>query len=151
MGAKHSHKELTLYDRLGGIYGIAAVVDDFSDRILKNGDVGRGSGNPQLREWSNKKSAERLAGLKWLRTLWLAEVAGGPYKFVATKPGKCPLSLENAHSEFKITSHEFSTVADILTETLQDHGVNEKDRSLVLAAFAAHRPEVTENKPPAKC
>ena len=26
----------TLYDRLGGVYSIAAVVDDFIDRVMKN-------------------------------------------------------------------------------------------------------------------
>ena len=28
--------EPTLYERLGGIFAIAAVVDNFSDRLLKN-------------------------------------------------------------------------------------------------------------------
>ena len=31
--------EPTLYERLGGIYAIAAVVDHFSDQLLKNPKV----------------------------------------------------------------------------------------------------------------
>lgn len=31
--------EPTLYERLGGIFAIAAVVDNFSDRLLKNPEI----------------------------------------------------------------------------------------------------------------
>jgi hemoglobin len=43
--------EPTLYDRLGGVFAIAAVVDHFSDAVVPNPIVGRQSQNPQLREW----------------------------------------------------------------------------------------------------
>ena len=46
-------QEPTLYERLGGVFAIAAVVDHFSDAVIENPKVGRGSANPQLREWSN--------------------------------------------------------------------------------------------------
>jgi hemoglobin len=41
----------SLYDRLGGVFAIAAVVDHFSDAVLRNPIVGQQSENPQLREW----------------------------------------------------------------------------------------------------
>jgi len=40
--------EESLYDRLGGVFAIAAVVEHFSDSIIRNPRVGRDSGNPQL-------------------------------------------------------------------------------------------------------
>ena len=55
-------------------------------------DRGR-SKNPRLREWSNDQP-ERLPGLKWMRTLWVCDVSGGPYKYVGTKPGGTPLGLD---------------------------------------------------------
>ena len=40
----------SLYDRLGGVFAIAAVVDHFSDAIVKNPIVGQGSKNADLSE-----------------------------------------------------------------------------------------------------
>src|SRR5262245_47436698 len=62
--------EKSLYDRLGGVFAIAAVVNHFSDAIVKNPIVGQKSKNPQLREW-HTKNLERLPGLKFMRTLWV--------------------------------------------------------------------------------
>jgi hypothetical protein len=59
--------EPTLYERLGGIYAVAAVVDHFSDQLLKNPKVVES--NPELNEWHTKAFSGRLAGLKFLRTL----------------------------------------------------------------------------------
>ena len=49
--------EESLYERLGGVFAIAAVVDHFSDAIVKNPLVGQRSANPQLREWHTNDSA----------------------------------------------------------------------------------------------
>jgi len=67
--------EPTLYERLGGIFAIAAVVDNFSDRLLKNPTIVQA--NPELHQWHTVTYPGRLPGLKWLRTLWLASLAGG--------------------------------------------------------------------------
>lgn len=42
----------SLYDRLGGVFAIAAVVDHFSDALINNPVVGKASKNPQLADWS---------------------------------------------------------------------------------------------------
>src|SRR5262249_46409178 len=42
--------EKSLYERLGGVFAIAAVVDHFSDTVVKNPIVGQTSKNSQLRE-----------------------------------------------------------------------------------------------------
>ena len=47
--AKQSIPEKSLYERLGGVFAIAAVVDHFSDAVVKNLIVGRNSRNPKLR------------------------------------------------------------------------------------------------------
>ena len=134
----------TLYDRLGGVFAIAALVDYFSDELLKNPIVGRQSKNSQLREWSTKQSPERLPGLKWMRTLWVCDVAGGPYTFKSTKGGLARLNLEEAHKRFKITSEEFDAVAAVLAKSLDVFEVPARVKAEVLAAFAAHKGEVTE-------
>ena len=133
--------EPTLYDRLGGVFAIAAVVDHFSDAVVGNPKVGRQSENPQLREW-HTNNLGRLPGLKFMRTQWVCEVAGGPQVYSATKPGGTSLGLEEAHRDLKITSDEFDTVAAELARTLDHFGVPDREKGEVLAAFAAHKDEV---------
>ena len=140
--------EKSLYERLGGVFAIAAVVDHFSDNIVKNPIVGQKSKNPQLREW-HTKSLGRLPGLKFMRTLWVCDVSGGPFNFKATKPGATPLGLEEAHRDLKISPAEFDEVAAELGRTLDLFKIPEKEKGEVLAAFAAHKDEVTAGYVPA--
>ena len=132
----------SLYERLGGIFAIAAVVDHFSDAVVQNPTVGKTSQNPALREW-HTKNLERLPGLKFMRTLWVCEVTGGPFKFSPTKPGKTHLGLEAAHRNLKISPEEFDEVAAELGRSLDFAKVPAREKGEVLAAFAAHKKEVT--------
>ena len=134
--------EKNLYERLGGVFAIAAVIDHFSDAVVKNPIVGRKSNNPRLREW-HTNNLGRLPGLKFMRTLWVCNVAGGPFQFTATKPGTTPLGLEEAHRNLRISSAEFDEVAAELGRTLDFVKVPKREKGEVLAAFAAHKSEVT--------
>ena len=135
--------EPSLYERLGGAFAIAAVVDRFSDALITNPIVGQESKNTGLREWSTH-SLDRLPGLKFMRTLWVCDVAGGPITFHATRPGRSALGLEEAHRELRISPEEFDEVAAELARTLDGFGVPEREKGEVLGAFAAHKGEVTE-------
>ncbi len=121
-------QEKTLYERLGGVFAIAAVVDHFSDAVVKNPIVGQKSKNPQLREW-HTKNLGRLPGLKFMRTLWVCDVSGGPFKFTATKPGATPLGLEEAHRDLGISPAEFDEVAAELGRTLDFFKVPKRRRA----------------------
>ena len=135
--------ESTLYERLGGAFAIAAVVDHFSDAIISNPIVGQNSENPALREWHTNNLA-RLPGLKFMRTLWVCDVAGGPQGYAATEPGSTALGLEEAHRDLKISPDELDEVAAELARTLDHFGVPDQEKEEVLGAFAAHKGEVTE-------
>jgi hemoglobin len=134
--------DASLYDRLGGAFAIAAVVDRFSEAIVRNPIVGEQSANPALREW-HTNNLGRLPGLKFMRTLWVCDIAGGPQQYAATEPGSTPLGLEEAHRELKISPAEFDEVAAELARTLDFFKVPEQEKGEVLAAFAAHKDEVT--------
>jgi hemoglobin len=134
--------EQSLYERLGGAFPIASVVDHFSDAVVQNPIVGKTSKNPALREW-HTKNLDRLPGLKFMRTLWVCEVTGGPIKFSPTKPGKTHLGLEEAHRDLKISPEEFDEVAAELGRSLDFAKVPAREKGEVLAAFAAHKKEVT--------
>src|SRR5688572_21239065 len=135
--------ESSLYERLGGAFAIAAVVDHFSDAIVKNPVVGQQAENPALREW-HTNNLGRLPGLKFMRTLWVCNVAGGPFQFSATKPGNTVLGLEEAHRHLRISPAEFDEVAAELARTLDSFNVPGPEKGEVLEAFAAHKDEVTE-------
>jgi hemoglobin len=135
--------EQSLFERLGGAFAIAAVIDHFSDAIVKNPIVGQESANPALRDW-HTNNLGRLPGLKFMRTLWVCNVAGGDFQYTATKPGSTPLGLEEAHRHLRISPDEFDEVAAELGRTLDFVKVPEREKGEVLAAFAAHKGEVTD-------
>jgi hemoglobin len=126
--------EKSLYERLGGVYAIAAVVDHFSDQLLKNRKVV--NSNPELKEWHKETYHERLPGLKFLRTLWVCSVAGGPFQYTAH-------ALRDAHFEFHIPPEVFDEVAAELGRTLDHFKVPQREKDETLAAFNAQKPDVT--------
>ena len=140
----HSQYGKSLYDRLGGIYSIAAVVDRFSDKIIDNPIVGVNSPNPYLREWSNNKSPTRLPGLKWMRTLWVASLAGGPYTYIGTHNNqKDDYDITNAHSSLHITSEEFDEVAKELVSAMQYYNSAwGREQDEVINVFYEHKKDV---------
>ena len=134
--------ETSLYERLGGAFAIAGVVDHFSNAVVQNPIVGQKSDNPALREW-HTHNLDRLPGLKFMRTLWVCNVAGGPFQYTATKPGSTPVGLEVAHRDLRISPAEFDEVAAELGRTLAVFKVPGPETEEVLGAFAAHKGEVT--------
>ena len=143
--SKTATSEKSLYDRLGGVFAIAAVVDHFSDAVVQNPIVGKTSKNPALRDW-HTHNLGRLPGLKFMRTLWVCNVAGGPIEYTATRPGKTPVGLEEAHRNLRISPAEFDEVAAELGRTLAFFKVPKSEKDEVLGAFAAHKDEVTEGQ-----
>lgn len=139
----HEPSDQSLYARLGGIFAIAGVVNHFSDAIIRDPVAGARSRNPALREWHTRQLG-RLPGLKFMRTLWVASVSGGPFQFAPTRPGRTNLGLEEAHRNLRISPREFDAVAAVLTRSLDHFAVPPREKNEVLAAFAAHKNEVTE-------
>ena len=119
--------ELSLYERLGGANAIAMVVDRFSDEIVKNPKL---NVNPQLKEWN---TTGQLPGLKFMRTLWICQATGGPFKY----SGK---DMHEAHEDLHITSDEFDEVGVEIAAALDHVGVPEREKAEVLAAIVARKP-----------
>jgi len=126
--------EPTLYERLGGVYAISAVVDYFSDQLVERRTIGET--NPFIKEWTESKASVRLPGLKFLRTLWLCAISGGPFQYTGE-------ALADAHFEFALTPAEFDQVAAVLADSLDHFGIPSSEKEEVLAAFAAYKPAVT--------
>jgi hemoglobin len=111
--------------------------------LIDNPVVGQDSSNAQLRDW-HRNNLGRLPGLKFMRTLWVCNVSGGPFVYTPTEPGSTTLGLEEAHREFGITPAEFDEVAAELARTLDAFDIPLPEKEEVIAAFAAHKGEVTE-------
>ena len=131
--------EPALYERLGGIFAIAAVIDNFSDRLVKNPKIV--NANPELREWHTVTYHTRMPGLKWGRTLWVAMKAGGPFQYTG-------LEMRDAHFGLKISPEVFDEVTQELINAMDDFKVPEREKAEVLAAFGAEKGEVTAGSQP---
>jgi len=121
--------EKSLYERLGGVNAIAMVVDRFSDQIVANPKL---NVNPKLKKWNTKGELE---GLKFMRTLWICEAAGGPFKYT----GK---DMQEAHKDLRITPEEFDEVGAEIGRALDHFGVPEREKQELLAAVVSHKGEV---------
>lgn len=126
--------EPTLYERLGGVYAISAVVDHFSDQLVERGTIAEA--NPFIKQWNDTKAPVRLPGLRFLRTLWVCSIAGGPFQYSGE-------ALGDAHFEFELTAEEFDEVAAVLADSLDHFNVPTAEKEEVVAAFAAYKPAVT--------
>jgi hemoglobin len=124
--------EPSLYDRLGGYFGIALVVNRFSDEIIKNPVLKK---NPALKEWNKTEAEARLPGLKFGRTLWIAAAAGGPFVYTG-------LPLNEAHAEFDLTAEEFAEVGKEIVRALDFYEVPEREQQELMAAYQASMSDV---------
>ncbi|MDB5341546.1 MAG: hemoglobin [Planctomycetaceae bacterium] len=96
---------LSLYERLGGIYAIAAVVDDFVERIMVDPRL---NANPLVDEAHHKVPK---AGFKYLVTEMVGWATGGPQKYT----GK---SMRESHEHLKITAGEWKSFMEDFRTTL---------------------------------
>jgi hemoglobin len=77
-----------------------------------------------------------MQGLKFLRTLWVASVAGGPFKYTGE-------DLREAHHDLRITPGVFDEVVTELGKALDHFKVPQREKAEVLAAFNGQKLEVT--------
>jgi hemoglobin len=130
--------EPSLYDRLGGYFAIAAVVNRFSDEIITNPKLNE---NPALRAWNETQAESRLPGLKFGRTLWIAAAAGGPFEYTG-------LPLEEAHAELNLTADEFAEVGAEIVRALDYYGVPEREKQELVEAYQASMTDVVTAEDP---
>ena len=104
----------SLYERLGGIYGIAAAVDHLVDRLYVNGAA---NANPKVAEFHAQLGH---AGFKFLVTAWSIQECGGPQIYT----GK---DMREAHKHLSVTAREFDIVATEIKASLYHLNVPERE------------------------
>lgn len=122
-------EQKSLYDRLGGVYPIAAVVDDFIDRIM---DDPRLNANPAVNEAHHRVSR---AGFKYLVTEMVCWATGGPQKYT----GK---SMSDSHAHLGITASEWTAFLDDFRATLDKFGVPAAEQSELFAIVESTRKDI---------
>ena len=98
-------QKLTLYDRLGGVYSIATVIDDLIDRVITDARL---NANPAVNEAHHKVLP---AGFKYLATEMVCWAAGGPQKYTGR-------SMRDSHQHLNITPKDWEAFMDDLQQTL---------------------------------
>src|SRR6267143_4204043 len=96
-----STQQPTLYERLGGIYSIATVIDDLIDRVMTDARL---NANPLVDEAHHRVSP---AGFKYYVTEMVCGAAGGPQKYTGR-------SMRDSHQDLRITAGEWEAFMDDL-------------------------------------
>jgi hemoglobin len=106
----------SLYERLGGVYSIATVVDDFIDRIMVDPRL---NANPRVDEAHHRVPP---AGFKYLVTEMLCWAAGGPQRYTGR-------SMEESHRDLLIAAGEWQAFMDDLQQTLDKFKVPDAEQA----------------------
>ncbi len=122
-------QERSLYDRLGGAYSIATVVDDFIERLLVNDVL---NANPAI-----KASRDRVpkAGLKFRVTLLVSQVTGGPDTYTGR-------NMKDSHVHLSITKNEWDAMVVDFKKTLAKFEVPEKEQQELLDIVESTRADI---------
>jgi hemoglobin len=119
----------SLYDRLGGVYSIATVVDDFINRIMVDPRL---NANPLVDEAHHRVPP---AGFKYLVTEMVCWATGGPQKY----SGK---SMAESHKDLKITSKEWEAFLDDFQQTLDKFKVPAEEQAGLKAIVNSTRSDI---------
>jgi hemoglobin len=126
MGGEVVSEKPSLYERLGGVYSIATVVEDLIDRIMVDPRL---NANPLVDEAHHKVPP---AGFKYLVTEMLCWAAGGPQRYSGR-------SMEDSHRNLAITPGEWEAFMDDVQTTLDKFSVPAREQAEVKALIESTR------------
>jgi hemoglobin len=119
----------SLYERLGGVYSIATVVDVFIDRVMADPRL---NANPLVDEAHHRVAP---AGFKYLVTEMLCEAAGGPQRYTGRTMGE-------THRNLRISGQEWQSFMDDLQATLDQFAVPAAEQAEVKALVESTRGDI---------
>ncbi len=122
-------QEKSLYDRLGGAYNIAAVVDDFIERLLVNDVL---NANPAIKEARDRVPK---AGLKFRVTALVSQVTGGPEKYAGR-------SMKESHAHLHITEAEWQAMLADFKKSLAKFKVPELESKELIAIVESTKKDI---------
>ena len=127
----------SLYDRLGGLYSISAVADDFIDRVYVNATL---NANPNI---AKARSDLRKPGLKVHLATQVCMVTGGPCKYT----GK---GMKEAHATFHITQKQWDALLVDFRGSLDKFKVPAAEQNELVEIVESTKPDIVMGAAPAK-
>jgi hemoglobin len=116
-------KEKPLYERLGGLPAIQAVIDDFVANLAADARI-------------NKQFAQTdIPRLKKNLVDQVCQATGGPCKYTG-------LDMKTAHKGMKITDADFNALVEDLVKSLDKFKVPAKEKNELLTALASMKPDI---------
>ena len=130
---KAVEKEKSLYDRLGGVYSIATVVDDFIERLLVNDIL---NANPKIKEARDRAPK---AGLKFQVTALVCQLSGGPQVYTGR-------NMKDTHIHMNINEKEWDAMVADFVACLNHFKVPEKEQGELLALVGPTKGDIVTAK-----
>ena len=124
----------SLYDRLGGVYNIATVVDDFIDRIMNDPRL---NANPRVDEAHHRVSP---AGFKYLVTEMVCWAAGGPQVYSGR-------SMGDSHRHLMIIEEEWEAFMDDFQQSLDKFEVPQPEQEELKAIVESTKEAIVGVEP----
>jgi len=122
----------SLYERLGGIYPIATVVDDFIDRVMHNPIL---NANPKVNEAHHRVTPP---GFKYLVTEMVAWATGGPQKYT----GK---TMFDSHAQLGIAEPEWQAFMKDLRDCFAKFSIPDQEQSELIAIVESTKKDIVLN------
>lgn len=120
----------TLYDRLGGKDGVAAVIDS----LIKNVTA-----DPDIKKYFAKVTGPKLDHFKQMLNDQICEAAGGPCKYA----GK---DMKTAHAGMKINDAAWDAFVKDFTLALAENKVGDAETGELLAIVAPMHDDIVVQK-----
>ena len=124
----------SLYERLGGVYSIAAVVDELVARVMADPRL---NANPAVDEAHHKVAA---AGFKYLVTEMVCWATGGPQKYTGR-------SMADSHRHLNITPQEWDAFMDDFQQTVDKFSVPVAEQAELRAIVESTYGDIVVAKP----
>jgi hemoglobin len=124
-----TQSQLSLYERLGGVYSIATVVDDFIDRIMIDPRL---NANPLVDEAHHRVTPP---GFKYLVTEMVCWATGGPQQYSGR-------SMGDSHMHLKISNAEWQAFEDDFQQTLDKFHVPAAEQAELKAIVASTKADI---------
>jgi len=120
-----------LYDRLGGVYSIAAVVDDLIERLLVNDVL---NANPAIKE---ARARVPKAGLKFHVTTLVCEATAGPCKYVGR-------TMKESHAKLNINEAQWQAMVADFRKTLDKFKVPAREQQELITIVDSTKKDIVK-------
>ncbi len=119
----------SLYERLGGVFAIATVVDNFIDRVMSNPRL---NANPKVADAHHKVPP---AGFKYLVTEMVCWASGGPQKYT----GK---TMHESHAHLDITEAEWQAFMQDLRDCFNHYNIPTQEQGELIAIVESTKKDI---------